>query len=320
MNLDVICLGEVLVDFISTEPGVSVSEAPAFIKAQGGAMANVAVGLARLGVKSGFLGKVGRDEFGRFLEHGLRENKVDTTMLYFSESYPTGLVFVALDKARKPSFCFFGKPSADMMLKPEEVRPEFFEHVRFLHIATVSIVQEPAREATFRAVELAREKGVPVSFDPNFRLHLWQDQALLKSLTGELARQSNLVKLSQEELNFLLGESEIESACARLLEMGPQAVVVTMGEHGAYYATAEGRGKDSGFKVKTVDTTGAGDAFMAGILAELLEKKTWPPSPDDLAHAVRFANATAALSTLKPGAVAALPDLNRVREFIRSPS
>lgn len=316
MSPEVVCLGEVLVDFISTEVGVSIEESPGFIKAQGGAMANVAADLARLGIKAGFIGKVGNDEFGRFLAKSLRDMKVDTSGLYFSEDYDTGLVFVALDNARKPSFCFVGKPSADMMLEPDEVKPGFFKGAKFLHAATVSIVEEPARSATFRAVELARAQGCRVSFDPNFRLHLWEDHDLLKSLTRDLVRQSHLVKLSMEEAVFLLGDTEPDAACESLLFMGPDAAVVTLGEEGAVYATSEGRSEAPGFKVDAVDTTGAGDAFMAGLLARLVSSDSWPPGMEELGEAVGFANAAAALSTLKPGAVSAMPSRTEVLKFI----
>lgn len=311
----IVCLGELLVDFVAQETGVEVGAATTFVKSPGGAIANVAVGLARLGARSRFVGKVGQDPFGRFLHRTMTKEGVDTSSLIFSDQYQTALVFVALDEQRTPSFSFFGDPSADMMLRAEEVGPETLQAAGFLHVGTVSLVREEGRAATMKLIRLARELKVKLSFDPNFRLHLWKDHALVKKLAREIAGSAALLKLNHDELIFLTGEQELRRGAEMIMEWGAEEVVVTLGPEGAYFLGREGEGQAPGFPVEVVDTTGAGDGFIAGLLA-FLGEESWPPALDRLAAAVRFANAVAALVTTKVGAVAGLPRRAEVAKFI----
>ena len=311
----VVCAGEVLVDFIAQERGTDVGSARTFIKSQGGAVANVAVGLARLGARSRFVGKVGADPFGRFLKRCLSGEGVDLRWLIES-GYPTGLVFVILDEARVPRFCFFGDPSADMMLSDEEVSPETVSGACFLHVGTVSMVGEVSRKASFKLIELAAASKVKLSFDPNLRLHLWKDHELLKRLALEVISSAALVKVNEEELVFLTGLSSISKGAARLQEQGAEVVVVTRGPAGAYFLCPQGEGEAKGFPVPVEDTTGAGDGFVAGLLLSLAENGSWPPSLPLMHQAVEFANAVGALVTTKVGAVSALPSRDQVEKFL----
>ncbi len=313
----VICLGEILVDFISTEVGSSIAEAPGFTKASGGAVANVAVALARLGVRVSFVSKVGDDEFGRFLARTLEQSGVDTDHLLTTEDYQTGLVFASLDEQLRPRFCFYGNPSADMMLEVGDLAGVPFEQARWFHCGTVSMSREPAREATIRAADISRDKGLTISFDPNLRLHLYKDHQELHDLTMTMILKADLLKLNAEEMEFLLDTKDPALGAARLLDMGPAAVVITLGESGAYYAVADGTGYVPGFKVETRDTTGAGDGFMAGLITILLEHD-FPCSAETLAQAVGFANAVAALSTTQVGAVSALPERKQALKLAMS--
>ena len=172
----VITLGELLIDFVSTRAGVSLEEAPAFEKAAGGAPANVAVGTARLGVTSAFLGKVGEDAFGRFLARTLKENGVDISGLCFSREARTMLAFVSLQASGERDFEFYRSPSADILYTPEEVHTALLQQARVFHFGSISLISEPSRSATLYAVETARQAGALISYDPNLRLNLWADE------------------------------------------------------------------------------------------------------------------------------------------------
>jgi len=312
----VTCIGEALIDFVAAETGADVGRATSFTKAQGGAVANVAMGLARLGVGSRFVGKVGADPFGRFLVREMEGAGVDVSRVVVSGEYPTGLVFVALNDDRVPSYIFFGDPSADMMLGPDEVGPEALDGASFLHLGTVSMVREPVRKASLKLARLAGELGVKVSFDPNPRLHLWKDHDALRELTWKVAAISPLLKLNDEELEFITGENAVGAGARLLRDNGAEVVVVTLGPQGAYYLCDEGGGRADGFEVEVKDTTGAGDGFSAGLLCSLAESGEWPPSKETLSAAVRFANAVAAMVTTEVGAVTALPSRDEVIEFM----
>lgn len=311
----IVCMGELLVDFVAQETGVELARATTFTRSPGGAVANVAVGLSRLGVSSRFVGKVGSDPFGGFLRDTLTKEGVDTTPLRVSAEYPTALVFVALDAERVPSFYLFGHPSADQTLTEDEVGAAALAGAEFLHLGTVSLVREDTRRATKKLLRLAQAQKTKVSFDPNFRLHMWKDHALLRQLALEIAGESALVKLNESELLFLTGTAEPSAGARKLAALGVEVVVVTLGPRGAYYYSRDGEGDSPGFPVAAVDTTGAGDGFAAGLLAGLTGKP-WPPSAEELAAAVRLANAVGAIVTTAVGAMTALPARGEVEKFL----
>jgi len=312
----IVCLGEALVDFIAMETAADMGRARTFIKAPGGAMANTAAGLARLGARARFVGKVGADPFGRFMRETLSAEGVDTRDFITTDQYATGIVFVALDRERVPSYIFYGYPSADMMLREDEVGEGALQDAAFLHLGTVSMVREESRAASFKLMRLAREQGVHISFDPNLRLHLWKDHGLLRDTALKAAAMSGLCKLNAEELRFMTGAERPEAGARRLREMGVEAVVVTLGPEGAYYLCGEGEGRPPGFKVGVVDTTGAGDGFAAGLLMALAEAGEWPPPAALLSRATRFANAAGALVTTSLGAMSSLPRRDQVNAFL----
>ncbi len=304
---EVLTLGELLIDFVSTVSGVSLIEAPAFQKAPGGAPANVAVGLARLGVSSGFIGKVGDDDFGRFLAQTLAQNAVETTGLRFSEEARTMLAFVSLRADGEREFMFYRHPSADMLLRPDEIDHEYVGAAHVLHYGSISLIDEPSRSATFAAVKAALEQGLVLSYDPNLRLALWPSAEAARQ--GMLAgwQVAQVAKVSREELTFLSGEEELEPAVARLWTERLRLLVITDGRHGCEYVTSKAQGHVPGYAVETVDTTGAGDGFVAGLLAGLLEDEgVWEHLPN-LEKVLRFANAVGALTTTRRGAIPALP-------------
>ncbi len=310
------CVGEILIDFVARETGVEIWEAETFTRAPGGAVANTAIALSRLGAPTRFVSKVGRDPFGRYLRRFLEAEGVDIRFLFESDEHDTGLVFVALDDERVPRYSFFGNPSADMMLEAGEVGPAVLEGASFLHTGTVSMAGAAAREAVDKLIGLAAETGVLFSFDPNLRLHLWKDHDALRRTTLEAVRRSALVKLNRDELGFLLGEVGTEKGAAELMSMGPEVVVITSGPEGAYHVCPGGDGFSPGFEVEVLDTTGCGDGFMAGLLASLHGTGVWPPGADELGRAARFANAAGAVVATRVGAVAALTGRAPVEELL----
>jgi fructokinase len=314
---DVVCLGELLIDFVPTVSGVSLAEAPAFQKAPGGAPANVAVGLARLGIPSAFMGKVGEDEFGRFLAQTLASNGVDISPLVFSNVARTALAFVSLTATGERDFMFYRHPSADMLFEPSEVDETILCQAKILHYGSISLISEPSKSATCYAVEVAEKNGLMISYDPNLRLPLWpgEDEARAGMLSGW--RHAHLVKASAEEITFLTGEQDLSRGVDRLWQSNLKVVVVTLAGEGCRYFTHEAEGHVPGFAVDVVDTTGAGDAFVAGLLFQILQRPAlWEDVPA-LERGLRFANAVGALTTTKRGAIPALPDRETVERWLR---
>lgn len=313
--LDVIACGELLIDFVSTESGVTLAGSPAFQKAAGGAPANVAVGVARLGYRAGFMGQVGEDEFGHFLADTLSQAGVDVAGLRFSAAARTALAFVSLRSDGERSFMFYRHPSADMLWRPEDVDPGYAANTRIFHYGSISLIGEPSRSATLTALEYAQRAGALISYDPNLRLPLWPDPASAR--TGILSglRYADLVKLSEEELEFLTGAAALRQGAQQLWHERLRLMVITRGPRGAVYITPEAWGEVPGFAVEAVDTTGAGDGFVAGLLAGLLDHDLrWDRFT--LEHTLRFANAVGALTTTRRGAIPALPTRRAVEEFL----
>jgi len=322
---DVITVGEMLIDFVPTVSGVGLAEAPAFKKAAGGAAANVAVGLSRLGERSGFMGKVGDDAFGHFLARTLRETRVDTAALRFSAASRTTLAFVALRADGEREFVFYRQHTADIMYRPEEVDQDYIRGARALHFGSVSLVGEPARSATLLAVEVATAAGLLVSYDPNLRLNLWPSPAAaLEGLRLGWPR-AQVIKVSEEELAFLSGlaleelqeQAAAESAARQLWHPKLRLLIVTRGRAGCRYVTNRFAGALPGFAVPTVDTTGAGDGFVAGLLHRLLQDPAADQDEGTLRAACRYANAVGALATTERGAIPALPTAARVAAFLQ---
>jgi len=305
----VITHGELLIDFVPTVTGVGLIDAPAFIKAPGGAPANVAAGLARLGVPAGFLGQVGDDPFGRFLAQMLRDAGVDVTTLSFTAQARTALAFVSLQADGERDFMFYRQPSADMLFSVAEVdaHATALRAAQAFHFGSISLIGEPARAATLRAIALAREGGALITYDPNLRLPLWRSAEAARAGMLLGLEHAAIVKVSEEELAFLTGASDEAEALARLWRPRLKLVAITRGAAGSTYVTPRFKGNVPGLPVLAVDTTGAGDAFMAGLLRGALADPAVLEAEDELFQVYRFANAAGALAATKRGAIPALP-------------
>ncbi len=311
----VLALGELLIDFVATERGESLGDVSTFVRAPGGAPANVAVGVARLGVPSGFIGKVGDDPFGHHLADVLRSEGVDVTQLRFDAAARTALAFVSLSETGDRDFMFYRHPSADMRHQPDEIDAEALASARILHIGSISTIAEPAASATRHALRLAHEAGLLVSYDPNLRLPLWPSAEAARDGIMALWHDADVIKIAEDELHFLTGADDL-AAARSLWTPRLRLLLVTRAERGASFLTGEHEGHSAGFAVDVADTTGAGDAFTAAVLAALVQRDDLLENLDALEATLRRANAFAALTTTRRGAIPAMPDAETVDAFL----
>ena len=315
-TMDVIACGELLIDFVSTQAGVSLAQAPAFKKAPGGAPANVAVGVARLGYRAGFIGQVGEDEFGHFLADTLHSHGVDSTGLRFTTQARTALAFVSLLADGEREFMFYRHPSADMLWRPEDVDQAYVARTRIFHYGSITLIGEPSRSATLTALHAAKDNGAVLSYDPNLRLSLWLSADAARAGILEGWQHAQVIKVSEEELGFLSEENTLERAARALWHDRLRLLVVTQGKAGCTYFTTEASGYVPGFAVHPVDTTGAGDGFVAGILAGILQEDlTW--DREVIEKALRLGNAVGALATTQMGAIPSLPTMAEAKAFLQ---
>lgn len=322
MDKKAICLGELLIDFVSTLNGVTLRDAPGFEKAPGGAPANVAVGLSKLGIETYFIGKIGKDAFGDFLRMTLDKYGVKTNYLTTTTKAKTTLAFVSLTEEGERDFVFYRDPGADMLLDQSDIIDLIFSGSGVFHFGSITMTHEPSNSATFKAIQLARKYGYLVSFDPNLRPALWKtlDEAWEKMRLG--MELSDVVKLNEEEAMFIAETNTVEEAIRYLQRSYNLAlVIITLGKEGSILVHQEKSLRVEGFPVHAVDTTGAGDGFVAGLISslymfwnDLRERKSIPD--DTLRYAGRRANAVGALTTLKKGAIPALPTQEEVEIFI----
>lgn len=311
---DITSLGEILIDF--TSHGRNSQGQRLFAQNAGGAPANVAVAVARLGGKSAFIGKAGNDMHGRFLKETLRENKVDCSSLILDNDYFTTLAFVDLKDDGEREFSFARKHGADKMLSKDDIPLEMIKNSKVFHFGSVSLTDEPSRSATLYGAEKARELGIAVAYDPNYRASLWEskEKAIKEMRNG--ANLADLIKISDEETELLTSETDCEKAAEKLIENGTKIVVVTLGKDGAYVRTKDGGKFVKGFSVNAVDCTGAGDAFWGGFLLKFAQsgKRADEITLEEATDFALFGNAVASICVEKHGAIPSLPDLRAVEE------
>lgn len=285
-------LGDAVVDLLPDGEGK-------LLQCPGGAPANVAVGIARLGGKSAFIGRVGDDPFGRFMAKTLADERVDVKHMRLDPAHRTSTVVVDLDDHGERSFTFMVRPSADLFLEPADLPT--FSAGEWLHVCSIALSAEPSRSATFQAMADIREAGGYVSFDPNIRPDLWPDENALRRCLEQALQSADVVKLSVEELAFLTGDADVREGLNTLMQRCPaRLVLVTQGKEGVI-AWHQGAVKHyPATPVQCVDTTGAGDAFVAGLLYGLA-------AGQDLVPAIALAQRCGALATTAKGAMTALP-------------
>ena len=310
--IDVTALGEILIDF--TPCGKSEAGQRLFEQNPGGAPANVLACLSKCGKKTAFIGKVGKDMHGAFLREVLTDSGILTDGLIEDEKVFTTLAFVALSEAGERSFSFARKPGADTCLRADEVPVELIQGSRIFHTGSLSLTEEPARSATFRALELAKEAGCIISYDPNYRAPLWASKQEAVEGMRSVLPYVDVMKLSDEECLLLADTAKPEDAIKVLRDKGIAIVAVTLGEEGAIIGTQEGIRLVPGYPADEVDTTGAGDAFWGGFLNCLseAEKKPAEITLEEAAAFAKFGNAVASLCVEKRGAIPAMPSSEEI--------
>ena len=311
--MDVVALGELLIDF--TMVSADKEGYPTMAAHPGGAVANFLAAIAKFGGKTALIGKVGNDAFGKLLLDTLDQAGIGTAGMVVDDSVFTTLAFVTLDATGDRSFSFARKPGADTQLTAEEVDLSLIEQAKVLHFGTLSLTDEPAKTATQRAVAYAKEKGKLLTFDPNLRKPLWHslEDAKEQMLWG--LRQADVVKISDEEVEFLFGMGVEEGARYILDTFGMKLVFVTCGADGCYFCNPVASGHVPGLSgIKVVDTTGAGDIFGGSAVWKLLQYQKNPEELTDeqLRDVVSFACKAAGLSTTKPGGISSVPQLQDV--------
>ncbi len=316
--MDVICLGELLVDMFPAELGKKLAEVSAFRPKPGGAPANVAVALARLGVRSAFVGKVGDDAFGRHLVNTLTKEGVETRGIRYDAQARTTMAFIANPDPHTAEFLFYRNPGADTRLRVDELDQELLLQAKALHFGSLSLAEEPIRSATREAVQIVREAGGLISFDVNFRPSLWSSPEAAYQQVMELLPMVNLLKVNEVELQLLTGQDDPKAGSQQLLQEGPDSCVITKGAEGSYFRVEGGFDFIPAFQVETIDATGCGDAFIAGLLSRLISNVEWPDllRPDLMRKNLYYANAVGALTAQTQGVIPALPTVDAVASFL----
>jgi fructokinase len=314
-------IGEILIDFIALEKGTALKDVVSFKKVPGGAPANVAVAVAKLGGSAAMMTQLGQDAFGDYLIEMLKENDVNTTYITQTTAANTGLAFVSVQENGARDFSFYRHPSADLLLDKSQIKNEWFKENDYLHFGSVGLVESPMKEAHRQAIEYVKEKDGIISFDPNVRLSLWDNQDHCRQAIAEFLPYADILKISDEELAFITGIKE-ESVALESLFMGDVKIILyTKGSKGATILTKSSSMSHEGYQIKVEDTTGAGDAFMGGFLSCLLGEKVIQDNLISFIEAngnelLAFANGTAALTTMKRGAIDALPTREEVKQLI----
>lgn len=321
----IVCFGEILIDMLAQPP--ATQGAPrAFLQYAGGAPANVAVAAAQLGARSHFAGMVGRDMFGDFLIESLAEAGVATDLIVRTDAAKTALAFVALDAHGERSFSFYRPPAADLLFRDEHFLPGCFDGTCF-HVCSNSLTEEDIAQATLAGMERARDAGALVSLDLNLRPALWQADVDPTPRLWQALERADLVKLSREELDYLarpFGNTGEVAVLHRILTAKARWVIVTDGAATLRWWTREARGEVPSFRVTTVDTTAAGDAFVGGVLHALAERGIGSTSfeafcrhHDAITDVLRFGAAVGALAVTRKGAFAAMPTLDEVHQLMQ---
>ena len=300
-------IGEMLIDFTAQETGV-LERAVTFRKNAGGAPANVAVCVAKLGKRANMITKLGRDAFGNFLVETLEREHVGTDYVFRTEEANTALAFVARDERGERTFSFYRNPSADMLLDGSEVERIPFERGDILHFCSVDLCDAPVRTAHRVAIERARAAGALVSFDPNLRYSLWKSGEELLATVREFLPLADIVKVSDEELVDITGIREEKAAALSLLKGNVKAVFVTKGKDGACVYTADAEAwQPTDERSAVVDTTGAGDSFIGTVLYQLLGRGLDGLTRDELSEMLYRANRAATVVVSREGAIPAMP-------------
>lgn len=314
-KFDVVALGELLIDF--TENGISSQGNPIFEANPGGAPCNVLAMLARLGKTTAFIGKVGNDRFGKVLSETIKDCGICADGLVFDDTVHTTLAFVHKKTDGDRDFSFYREPGADMMLRKCEIDEEIIKSAKIFHFGTLSSTHEGVREATRYGVDIAKESGALISFDPNLRPPLWDSLDNAKKEIEYGLSKCDILKISDNEIEFMTGLTDYDKAVRELMgKYHIKLAFATLGKNGSRAYFGDMQAEFGGFDVDTIETTGAGDTFCGSALNFILEHDINALTENDLKELLAFANAAAAIITTRRGALKVMPEKKEILELI----
>lgn len=315
--MDVVALGELLIDF--TASGVSSQGNQMYEANPGGAPCNVLSMLQRLGRSTAFIGKVGQDSFGERLVAAVKEQGISSEGICFDEEIPTTLAFVHTAPDGDRTFSFYRNPGADMMLRKEDINTELLKNTKVFHFGSLSMTEPGIEETTKYAIDIAKQSGCLISFDPNLRPRLWKNLEDAREKIAFGFQQCDILKISDDEITFMTGEEDIDAGIEKILSKYPiPFVCATMGKRGskAFFDGKMVEGKPF-LQEKTIETTGAGDTFCACMLHYLLEYGIHTIQPKQVKELLEFSNAAASLITTRKGALRVMPRKEEIEELLR---
>ena len=316
---DVTAMGEMLIDF--TKNGESEQGNGLFEACPGGAPCNVLAMLNKLGRKTAFIGKVGNDQFGRLLKDTIDAIGIETKGLILDEEIKTTLAFVHTFPDGDREFSFYRKPGADMMLEEKEVDEGLIRGSKVFHFGTLSMTDEPVRTATKKALETAKEAGCLITFDPNLRPPLWKSLDEAKEMMEYGFTQCDVLKISDNEIQFVSGKEDYDEGIQYLQDKYHIPLIfLTMGKDGSRAYYIDMRVEKAGYPVKAIETTGAGDTFCGCVINGVLKYGIDNLTEENLEEILQYANAGAALITLKKGAIRSMPEPEQIEEMIKNGS
>jgi fructokinase len=320
MMKTILCIGEALIDFIPAQKGCALKDNAVFERACGGAPANVAAAAALLGAPAKMITQLGNDAFGDYITEVLKGAGVDTSCILRTDKANTALAFVALQEDGNRDFMFYRNPSADMLLESSQIKDDWFSDCGILHFCSVDLIDAPVKDAHRRAIALAKANGANISFDPNIRLPLWDDEQECKKTVQEFIDFADILKISDEELEFITGETDIEKAVPGLFARGVKMIMFTRGKQGASIITPDFTVFADSVSVTVQDTTGAGDSIIGAFLFCLTEKGVTDlsaVSKEDMEAMLRFANFYSSYSVTKKGAITSYAGYDEIIKFIK---
>ncbi len=312
-------IGEALIDFIPDVKGQRLKDVPSFTRVAGGAPANVIGAVTKLGIPSKMLTKLGDDPFGDYIIDVLNDAGIDTSNIERDQEGETALAFVSLAADGNRDFKFYRKNSADLRYSVEDIPEDILDDCGMIHFCSVDLVESPMKEAHKKLIDMAIEKGVKVSFDPNLRFSLWDDLDALKKTVNDFIPYADIVKISDEELEFITGKTDIKDAVPEILGGRTKYVIYTKGADGAEIYTKDGMVEAPGYSIEVRDTTGAGDSFIGAFLFCILRDEMEDldsVSKDKLYEYLDFSNAYAANTSTKEGALAAMATMDEIEKWI----
>lgn len=315
----VVAIGEALIDFIPEKKGCALKDNAVFQRCCGGAPANVAAAAAILGAPAKMITQLGHDGFGDYIVEVLAGAGVDTSCILRTSKANTSLAFVALKEDGNREFSFYRNPGADMLLEDTQLEKAWFSDCGVLHFCSVDLIESPMKYAHKRAIALAKEQGAIISFDPNIRLPLWDDVSALRETVQEFIGYADILKISDEELEFITGETDILKAAPSLFARGVQVILYSEGARGAQVLTPDYTLRADSVPVTAADTTGAGDAIIGAFLYGLMEQNTADLTrieKETMQSMLTFANDFAAYSVTGKGAIPSYGEKETVLRFI----